>query len=240
MKRNKKKAESQTFARITVLVPVIISLLSLVFGGWQYFEKRQIERILLRKTEAETSIQIEQCYIDAKLLDIYVMLRFAGEDKEVRINRSIQEEEFDQAYIKWLIYLEQHLPWKVKLIPIKNICSEQLLRSIQDRIVLKEFTLYLIRNAGQYNLKDLKVSFKASPNKGDDPIEVGLLAPGQGAIFIIENQFIQSKPDYFTRLEPGREGIVFLDDFRNTKGSVAIRPRFEQARLIAPGINWAK
>src|SRR5215510_11653480 len=111
MKSKKRRQENSGFTKVTAVAPILVSVISLVFGGWQYFDKGRLDSELQKKDliikeqekhklelensqrELESFTRIEQFYIESSILEIKNAFSSGMRDKD-----AIQDEDFESAY----------------------------------------------------------------------------------------------------------------------------------------------
>ena len=106
--------------KLAVWIPILVTIASLAFGAFQYFDKRGQERTLLglQIEKQELELKIAEAKRRKKQGDIsvhYVVTDF----------QSIQEwidhqTTFDEALLNWLRFLKKALPFETSLHHHKN------------------------------------------------------------------------------------------------------------------------
>lgn len=102
-------------AKLAVWIPILVTIASLTFGAFQYFDKRVQEQALLKleveKKELELKIiEAERRQKQADISINYVVTDFQS------IQECIDHQvTFDEALLKWLSFLEKRLPFKTSL-----------------------------------------------------------------------------------------------------------------------------
>lgn len=240
MSSEKDKKINSNLTRIKVLIPIAISVLSLVFGAYQYFDKRDLEKeknmleieLIKKKNQADITIN----YLETDLNSIYEWVEH-GVD-------------IDEAILKWLSYLEDILPFNVKLGMLENFIYKKIKehtknidpydwRQVNERLQDQYISFFLIRNEGGSKATNIYTRFYKYINGGeseDFPIRIDQLDPGTGVMFCIDYFNIKTGEHYAPVLEQNIK-LEYFDVFLKKKQEIPIRSKLESTRIISPKIR---
>lgn len=243
MSSEKEKKVNSNLTRIIVLIPIAISVLSLFFGGYQYFDKRDLEKeknkleieLIKKKNQADITIN----YLETDLTSICEWVEH-GVD-------------IDEAFLKWLSYLERILPFNVKLGMLENFIYKKIKEhvkniepddwgkvngDIQDQYI----SFFLIRNEGGSKATNIYTRFYEYIISGESeyfPIKIGQLDPGAGVMFCIDYFNKETGEHYAPVLEQSSK-LEYFDVFLKKKQEMFIRSKNDSPRIISPKIRLAK
>jgi len=234
MSSEKEKKVSSNLTRIKVLIPIAISVLSLVFGAYQYFDKRNLEEeknmleieLIKKKNQADITIN----YLETDLASIYEWVEH-GVD-------------IDEAFLEWLSYLESRLPFNVKLGMLENFIYKKIKEHIKNiehdgDIQDQYISFFLIRNEGGSKATNIYTRFYKYINGGeseDFPIKIDQLDPGTGVMFCIDYFNIKTGEHYAPVLEQNIK-LEYFDVFLKKKQEISIRSKLDSTRIISPKIR---
>lgn len=247
MNFDKGKKGKSNLERITVIIPVVISVLSLVFGVYQYFDKRDLQNVNMKldqeikdldqeikELERREKLMKNQAEIDIHYLeaDLKGILR---SDPEYSVSKG----KFEKAFLAWLSHLERALPFDVKLEIRETIVCKEIMKycnDTQDHYI----SFFLIRNAGGSKATEISTTFTRRKNDEREVclIEIGQLYPRTGVIFPIDHFNKKTRKSYGTVLSPEpRYELEYIDEFLTKKIKKKIRPKLAITTILAPGVR---
>lgn len=237
----KKLGGEPTSLMLTLVAPLIISVISLIFGAYQYFDKRQLERtneeltgrakaleieqkkLEVRKEEIQHQPSLEIQYLESDTLSIYLRRELIGD----------RVQGFDRAFLRWISQIEKRLPYSVSLSFIRTAPYEEIVAA-PDRVIDARISMFLIRNAGTAKVSNISMNCTVSPSGRIYPINVAQLESNKGVIFVTEISNRKTPEYYGTRLIPGTQ-LKYFDQFNNQQGNFIVREPFEVPIIINPG-----
>jgi len=237
MSSEKEKKVNSNLIRIKVLIPIAISVLSLVFGAYQYFDKRNLERewkileieLIKKKNQADITIN----YLETDLTSICEWVEH-GVD-------------IDEAFLKWLSYLERILPFNVKLGMLENFIYKKIKEHIKniehDEDIQDQYiSFFLIRNEGGSKATNIYTRFYEYIISGESeyfPIKIDQLDPGAGVMFCID-YFNKKTGEHYAPVLEQSSKLEYFDVFLKKKQEMFIRSKLDSPRIISPKIRLAK
>ena len=235
-------ARSTQKAKLTVWLPILVTIASLAFGAFQYFDKRGQQRTLLdlqvRKQELELKIaEAEKRTMQADISIHYVVTDF----------QSIQEwidhqTTFDQALLNWLGFLEQALPFEVSLHHRENTVYKEI-KSYDKDLTNHYLTFFLLRNVGKANATDIHIGFDnigiGSDQEQEHLLVIDRLEPGHGVIVPIEHYDIQTNKHFGTWLIPDIR-LTYFDTFLEENKELEVREKINSAAILGPTLRLMK
>lgn len=253
MKKDRKKSSTKIeSSKIVVITPIVVSVLSLLFGGYQYLEKRQYEKKLLE-------LEISEKESNKRLIDMETLLQ----EKNNKIaDYEILEKERNQAAISvdyietdivsiirtgglemtgWLRFLKNKLPFEVNLRLQETVLYSEIQKfNLSDNnlhidVNSRRLTFLLIRNTGNSEAMEIYITFLASSDKFDS-LRIDRLDPKSGVMLLIE-QFDAESGEYFdSRMIPDSK-LTYFDGYLNEYRISNIRSKNSSATIISPTIR---
>jgi hypothetical protein len=184
---------------IIPILTVVISVLSLSFGAWQYLENRGAERDLralqlteqqyqVMKAKVENAAHLEEYYLDVRADLLYWIL--AGRPADVPVVPDSGATSSDVAYnsVKDMMGgVKTDLGWDSDIGIINTFVLDDIVNNVQTGLPMKTIHLLVLRNEGLYNLTDISVDATRQVYSYVDGqwgssyepyrVDVGLLAP---------------------------------------------------------------
>lgn len=247
MNCDKEKKGKHNLGRITVIIPIVISVLSLVFGVYQYFDKRVSEknRMNLQKVNMDLDKKIKELQQREKLMknQADINIHYLETDlKGILMTHGkgftpFHEVNFEKACLAWLSYLETILPFDVELTMLESIVYKEIMK-YRDNIQDHHISFFLIRNAGGSKATNISTIFTRR-NKGKReayPIRIDQLDPRTAVIFPIDHFNKKTQEYYDTVLLPGY-GLEYFDEFLTRNKEMSIRPKLAITRIVGLGIG---
>ncbi|MCP3891792.1 MAG: hypothetical protein GY702_23445 [Desulfobulbaceae bacterium] len=231
--------QSTQKAKLTVWIPIIVSIASLVFGFFQYFDKRSQGKTLaaLGKERQKLELKIQKAELREKQANIsvhYVVTDF----------QSIQEwidhqTTFDEALLKWLRFLEKTLPFTASLHHRENTVYKEI-KSYEEDITNHYLAFLLLQNTGKSDAKSIHIGFDAI-GKDDEQDQVNLLVmdhlePGHGVMIPIEHYDIQANKHFGTWLIPANN-LSYLDTYLQENKQLKVRQKDTAAAILGPTLR---
>lgn len=215
------KKDNSRFTRITVILPIFISVLSLGFGVYEYFDKRELERKL---AELENKADIYIQYLETDLESIHTYVHHGSS--------------FDKACLQWLHHLEMTPVFGIKLEMLENPIYREIKEykeSISDHYV----TFFLINNTGGNKATKISAVFDKVTNghREDCQVELDQLEPGKGVMFLIDHFNITTRKYYGSRLVPKDYQLKYFDVFLEGWQNIKIRSKLQSPRIVAPKVR---
>jgi hypothetical protein len=209
---------------LLVLMPIAISLASLIFGAYQYFDKRTLETKLnelkimaARKEQSDMTVH----YVQADLESFHTI------------------GDFDTAMLSWAKRLERVLPFATNVRILDNQVYKEL-RDYHGEVKDHMVSFLLIRNSGGSRAKNIRFELEGTvpENKEllSEKIAVEELAPGDGCIVVTGHHHAKSNERYGRSLSPGLD-LQWFDVFLEEEKSLPIRRPYETATLVTPRIE---
>lgn len=222
------KKDKSFFKIITVLIPIIISVLSFGFGVYQYFDKRFIEKELNELKTKETLVKNQA--------DIYI--QYLETDLESIHTYTAHGSSFDEACLKWLRHLEATPVFGVKLELVENLIYKEI-KDFRGNIKDHYITFFLINNTGANKATNISTTFYRRKNDEveDFPIKLDLIESGKGVMFAIDHFNVKTNKYYSSRLDPKDGSIEYFDVFLGEKKKIKIRPKLNSPKLVSPKVR---
>ncbi len=234
--------QSTQKVKLAVWIPILVTIASLAFGAFQYFDKRGQEQTLLdlqvKKQELEFKIaEAERRKKQADISIHYVVTDF----------QSIQEwidhqTTFDEAIINWLRFLEKALPFASSLHHRENKVYAEI-KSYDEDITNHYLTFLLLRNAGKSNATNIRIRFDAigtgSNLEQGHLLVLDRLEPGHGVIVPIEHYDIQTNKHFGTWLKPAIR-LAYFDIYLEEDKELKVREKNNSAAILGPTLRLEK
>jgi len=232
-------------AKLAVWIPILVTIASLAFGAFQYFDKRDQERTLLdlQVKNQELEVDIAEAEIRKKQADIsidYIVTDFRS--IPVRIDHGTTFDEalfdalFDEALLNWLRFLETRLPFETSLHLRENTVYAEI-KSYDEDITNHYLTFLLLRNAGKSNATKIRIGFDAISTGSDLEQEhllvLDRLEPGHGVIVPIEHYDIQTNKHFGTWLMPAIR-LTYFDIYLEENKELKVREKYNSAAILGP------
>jgi hypothetical protein len=232
------REDGRNSTALTLTAPIVISLVSLGFGGYQYFDKRHLQRtndeltsrakaleieqkkLEVRKEEIQHQPKLEIQYLESDMLSIYLQ-------RELTSTRSIA---FDRAFLKWISEIEKRMPYSVKLTLIRSAPYEEIIAA-PEKVIETRISMFLIRNAGVETVSKISMNWTTTPGGRPYPINVDQLESNRGVIFVTGILNKKTHKDHGTRLVPDTE-LKYFDQFNNQQGDFIVRKPFSVPLII--------
>lgn len=216
------------FSKMTVIIPIVISVLSLGFGVYQYVDKRTLEKEIMdlrgkeirQKNKADVFIQ----YLESDLESILTYVDHGSS--------------FDEACLKWLGYLQRTPNFGVRLEMVESPILREI-EAYRGEVEDHYVTFLLINNTGGGKATDVSSSFSRIRNgeRKDFAVKLDQLEPGDGVIFPIDH-FDQRQEKYHgSRLRPRDYRLQYFDVFLNENKEITIREKLDSPKIVAPKIR---
>ncbi len=234
-------------AKLAVWIPILITIVSLAFGAFQYFDKRGQEQTLLDLQVEKDKLQVEKEKLELKIAEAERRQKQA----DISINyvvtdfQSIQERidyqaTFDEAVLKWLRFLEKRLPFETSLQIRENTVYAEI-KSYDEDITNHYLTFLLLRNAGKSNATNIRIGFSDESGEWSDREQEHLLVlnrlePGHGVMVPIEHYDIQTNEHFGTRLIPATR-LTYFDIFLEENKEQKVREKDNHARILGPTLR---
>jgi hypothetical protein len=230
--RKAKEKEESKSSGLSTIAPVIISIVALIFGGYQYFDKKKLEDQVKQLDIEQKRIEIQRQEIQNKprLAIQYIDFDISSEKSNLA---SFVGYDFDKHFLQWIEKdLSDGLPYSVKLSLLKTATYEGV-RSHKLNIKHCRISFFMFRNAGTSNLTNISLGFTAFPGGKSYPIKVDNLEPGRGVILIIGVSKPKTETYIGTRLIPGTQ-LEYFDQFNNRQESFEIREPLYVSMVVGP------
>ncbi|MFX0211217.1 MAG: hypothetical protein ACFFDT_34875 [Candidatus Hodarchaeota archaeon] len=244
MNFDKEKKGKRNLGKITVIFPIVISVLSFVFGVYQYFDKRDLEedKMNLQKVNVELDKQIKELQRREKLMmnQADINIQYLETDLKGILGAHPKSINFEKACLAWLSYLEEILPFDLELTMLESIVYKEIIKyrgDIQDHHI----SFFLIRNAGGSKATNISTTFTRRNNGKLEayPIRIDQLDPRTGVIFPIDHFNKKTQEYYGTVLLPGYE-LEYIDEFLIQNKRMSIRPKLAITRIVGAGTRIMK
>ena len=228
---HKESKRSAVMTSLPIIIPIVVSIVSLLFGAYQYVDKRVLEKeknqlenqrlkYELREKEQNTA-DISVDYIETKLLNIGNRERVAQWVKD-----------FGEQNI---------LPFKVKLRFQETPFYKQWNPKRED-YMHNHVLFFLIRNVGRSEATNINfvIINLFAPTEKEEAIRIDRLDPGTGVMVLI-NDYNKSTTDpdaggdtFGTGRERRRvkRELTYFDGFLKENKEVSLRDRNESLTLL--------
>lgn len=220
------KTNDSHFKKITVVISIIVSVLSLGFGVYQYFDKRGLEKELARlkigetlmKNKADISIQ----YLETDLESI-----------TTHVEHGVS---FDEACLRWLDHLGKTSFFGVTYKILENPVYREIKDyrgNTQDHFI----TFFLINNTGGSKAIKMLTNFRRVLDRQSEDyiVEVDQLVPGEGVMFPMDH--FDKEKHYGARLLPKDYRLEYFDQYLKKEQEITIRRKLHSPRIIAPKVR---
>ncbi len=234
--------QSTQKVKLAVWIPIVVTIASLTFGAFQYFDKRGQEQTLLdlQVKKQELELKIAEAERRKKQADIsihYVVTDFQS------IQESIDHQTaFDEAILNWLRFLEKALPFATSLHHRENTVYAEI-KSYDEDITNHYLTFLLLRNAGKSNATNIRIGFDAigtgSNLEQEHLLVLDRLEPGHGVIVPIEHYDIQTNKHFGTWLMPAIR-LTYFDVYLEENKELKVREKYNSAAILGPTLRLQK
>jgi hypothetical protein len=169
-------------AKLAVWIPILVTIASLTFNAFQYFDKRAQgetllaqEETLLAQEETLKNLQIEKGKLELKIAegeirkkqaDIsidYIVTDFRSIpvriDHGTTFDKALFDALFDEALLNWLRFLEMALPFETSL-QLRESTVYAEIKSYYEDITNHYLTFLLLRNAGKSDATNIRIGFR--------------------------------------------------------------------------------
>lgn len=204
--------------RIKIWLPIAISIFSLLFGGFQYFDKRNIEKNFQEQQLRLNSADLIIDYLDA---DLNTVLSYNTND-------------FVSATISWTAFIERILEVEdlilqhsMALSEIAHLHSENKLKNSKYKL---QISFLLIRNTGRSNATGVSLTY----SKTQKNLKLGTIEPTKGILIPIGLWVSSKNKPYIMPIQPSL--LEYIDSSTGRSLSNKIRSKRDSPRLIAPSI----
>lgn len=229
-------------AKLAVWIPILVTIASLAFGAFQYFDKRGQERTLLdlQVKKKELELKIAEAERRKKQADISI-------DYVVTDFQSIKEwidhqTTFDEAIFNWLRFLEKALPFETSLHHRENTVYAEV-KSYGEDITNPYLTFLLLRNAGKSNATNIRIGFVAigmgSDREQEHLLVLDRLESGHGVMVPIEHYDIQTNKHFGTWLMSAIR-LTYFDIFLEKKGEFKVWEKDNDVAILGPTLRILK
>ncbi|UCG50869.1 MAG: hypothetical protein JSW58_11780 [Candidatus Latescibacterota bacterium] len=225
--------------KLAVWIPILISIASLTFGAFQYFDKRSQEQTLLDLQVKKQELELKIAEAERRKMQADISVDYVVTDFQSIKEWTDHQNTFDEAMLKWLRFLENALPYATSLHHRENTIYTEI-KSYNEDTTNHYLTFLLLRNVGRSNATDIRVGFDAIDNRGDMEREHSLvldrLEPGHGVIVPIEHYDIQTNEHFGTWLTPA-DRLTYFDTYLEEKKDMKVREKYDSAAILGPTLR---
>ena len=218
-------------AKLVVWIPILVTIASLIFGAFQYFDKRAQEETL-----KNLELKIKEAEIREKQADISI--HYVVTDFQTIKAWSSQQATFDEeGLLNWLRFLEKVLPFETSLHIWGNTVYAEIMSYYVEDTTNHYLTFLLLRNAGKSNAKNIHIGFDAidigSDREQEHSLDLNRLEPGHGVMVPIEHYDILTNKYFGTWLRPAIR-LTYFDSFLEENKELTVRGKAVNAQILAP------
>ena len=204
--------------RLSVIIPIVVSIISLLFGAYQYLDKGELEKRLLQyeiREKERNQADISVAYIETDLQSVY------------EIKRS--------DFTGWLSHLEKVLPFNVRL-RIQETTPYTEVKDFRGSAQNVHITFLLIRNAGRSEATNIDLNLKAKGKT--EVVRIDRLDPDSGVMFLIDHFDLKTGKSFGTAIRPGPE-LTYFDGFLKENKTATVRGKNSTVTIISPTVRMA-
>ncbi len=212
----KKSNRNPVITRLSVIIPIVVSILSLLFGAYQYLDKSELEKRLLQyeiREKERNQADISVAYIETDLQSVY------------EIKRS--------DFTGWLSYLEKVLPFNVRL-RIQETTPYAEVKAFRGSAQNIHITFLLIRNAGRSEATNIDLNFNIQGKR--EVVRIDRLDPDSGVMFLIDHFYAGAGEPFGTAIRPGPE-LIYFDGFLKENKTATVRGKNSAVTIISPTVQ---
>jgi hypothetical protein len=238
-----------------VLIPLFVSILSISFAIYQYFDKRKIERknatlelasneLLLKEKQYNLKADLIVFYVDTSLASI-----FSYEGVMNRIQQHpVDKQEFDRSLALWAKELSNSLPFKCSVFIVKNHKYEELRDYCvnPDDADPNEHALMamLLRNEGKFPASKVWLAFHkfdvdgsvvGELTKEQAALNIDVIQPGEAALVFISHKNNAAGKKFGIELEPDHQ-LHYYDNLLQKEVEMEVRIPYATPRLVDKGL----
>jgi hypothetical protein len=156
-------------AHIIPILTVVISVISLAFGAWQYLENRGSERDLralqlteqqyqVMKAKVENSARLEEYYLDVRADLLYWVIGGRKVDVPTTPENGVTSADVAYQSIKDMMgVVETDLGWDSDIGLVNTFVLDDVVSKVQLGVPMKTIHLLVLRNEGLYNLTEVSL-----------------------------------------------------------------------------------
>lgn len=214
----KKSNRNPVISRLSIIIPIVVSILSLLFGAYQYLDKSELEKRLLQyeiREKERNEADISVAYIETDLKSVH------------EINGS--------DFTEWLKYLEKMLPFKARL-RIQETVSYTEVKDFRGAAQNVHITFLLIRNAGRSEATNIDLMFNIEDKT--EAVRINRLDPDTGVMFLIDYFDVEMRKSLGTAMDVGPE-LTYFDGFLKENKTAPVRDKNITATIISPTVQMA-
>lgn len=220
-------------AKLAVWIPILVTIASLTFGAFQYFDKRVQEQALLKLEVEKKELELKIIEEERRQKQADISINYVVTDFQ-----SIQEcidhqATFDEALLKWLSSLEKVLPFETSLQIRENTVYAEI-KSYDKDIINHNLTFLLLRNAGKSNATNIRIGFRGLEQEAS--LVINRLEPRQGVMVPIEHYDNQTKKHFGTWLIPDIR-LTYFDIFLDKNKELKVREKNKVAVILGPTLR---
>ncbi len=215
----KKSNRNPVITRLSVIIPIVVSILSLLFGAYQYLDKSELEKRLLQyeiREKERNQADISVAYIETDLQSLY-------------------ETGASADLTGWLSYLEKVLPFNVRL-RIQETAPYTEVKDFRGSTQNVHITFLLIRNAGRSEATNIDLNFNAEGKT--EVVRIDRLDPDSGVMFLIDHFDVETGESFGTAIRPGPK-LTYFDGFLKENKTAAVRGKNSTVTIISPTVRMA-
>lgn len=223
-------------AKLAVWIPILVTIASLAFGAFQYFDKRDQEQILLDLQVEKNELELKIVEAERREKQADISIEYVVTDFQTIKEWIAHGTTFDEALLNWLRVLEKALPFETSLRLRENTVYAEI-KSYDEDITNHYLTFLLLRNAGKSNATNIRIGF--SDREQEHLQVINRLEPGYGVMIPIEHYDIQTNEHFGTRLMPAGH-LTYFDIFLDENKEKKVREKAINANILAPTIRLLK
>lgn len=214
--------------KIGVVVPIAVSIASLLFGVFQYFDKRGLERDLNEQQLKMNSADLEVYYLETDLESILITSNF---------------DDLTSATLQWMEEVERYLE-------IQNVQLQEtpVLLEIADAIYGNEdlndaqdpqLSFLFIRNMGRANASNASLAYETRDTEyrslGRSTLVIGVIEANHAVIVPIGAYEAHTERILSSEIKPSR--LEYTDESTGKAVAFEVRERYQSPRYVAPKIK---
>jgi hypothetical protein len=215
---------------IKVGVPILLTIVSLLFGAFQYVDKRSIERKLQEQQLRLNAADLIINYLDT---DVESIVPLSGEDVV-------------SVTIRWIKSIESSLgvgniqlqQTSVLLEIERALETDGILRRAPDA----QISFLLIRNGGRANAVDVSLTYDdRRPSSIDrNTLNLGVIEPNHSILIPIVAYARPSGYEHPLSAEIKASLLEYTDTSTGRALAIKVRDKFQTPRFIAPRVRLGK
>ena len=221
---------------IKVGIPIVVSILSLLFGAWQYFDKRGLQREIQKQQLKLNAADLIVNYLDTDIESI--------ESQKDIVSGPNLVSDIIRCIDKIVEPLHEGYDLQLQLTAVLNDIDKSLQREtlgairpeFSERIKEAEspqLSFLLIRNSGRSNA--VKVSLAYETLNGGEDLLIGVIEPNRGVLIPIMAYELSNMQPLSLEITPNL--LRYTDASTGKTHEVKVRNKFKIPRFVTPQIR---